>query len=62
MIYGDRHRSARMFPESDWHRMIRQYAICDRIAFTVSADRLRTAIDRLRAFVLPLRTASHRGV
>jgi hypothetical protein len=51
-----------MFPESDWHWMIRQYAICDRIAFTVSADRLRTAIDRLRAFVLPLRTASHRGV
>ena len=26
-----------------------------RIAFTVSADRLRTAIDRLRAFVRPLR-------
>ena len=26
-----------------------------RIAFMVSADRLRTAIDRLRAFVRPLR-------
>jgi len=26
-----------------------------RIAFTVSADRLRTAIDRLRTFVRPLR-------